>query len=386
MRIRKRQEPLPLSLLSPVPISDLHLFSRSSVQPDSNLTAPSDDHHDSDLRHVIRTDSALRMKLKEHLDFEGEADIQLGERRTDKEKNSNDISKGSMLGADDNNGVLLQPPQISTVEVVSRWCYGDKTVPLKKRIRGSRFHNAVSIHEGPVDGNMDEEKKVGANIMRMKCKINKTWVQEDGIDKEEDRERKDRTDNRGNKNNTINNNNTINGSSSTSTVVGGNKKSKRGSTIMEGSRCSRVNGRGWRCSQPTLVGYSLCEHHLGKGRLRSMTNMRNSHTMLASKKVKISEQRISAGAVAPPSTLYDHGKQEEKSAYAISDGGRGSGVGKDDEDFAEKDKDDEKPPSMKNSKKRVKLGMVKARSLSSLLGQTNRNSGLITTSMEDHDN
>jgi hypothetical protein len=36
--------------------------------------------------------------------------------------------------------------------------------------------------------------------------------------------------------------------------------------LLEGSRCSRVNGRGWRCSQPTLVGYSLCEHHLGKGR------------------------------------------------------------------------------------------------------------------------
>jgi hypothetical protein len=36
--------------------------------------------------------------------------------------------------------------------------------------------------------------------------------------------------------------------------------------LLEGSRCSRVNGRGWRYSQPTLVGYSLCEHHLGKGR------------------------------------------------------------------------------------------------------------------------
>lgn len=52
------------------------------------------------------------------------------------------------------------------------------------------------------------------------------------------------------------------------------KKSKRGSVIMEGSRCSRVNGRGWRCCQPTLVGYSLCEHHLGKGRLRSMASVR----------------------------------------------------------------------------------------------------------------
>lgn len=37
-----------------------------------------------------------------------------------------------------------------------------------------------------------------------------------------------------------------------------------------GSQCRRRNGRGWRCSQRTLVGYSLCEHHLGKGRLKSI--------------------------------------------------------------------------------------------------------------------
>ncbi|KAM3244007.1 hypothetical protein ACQJBY_055740 [Aegilops geniculata] len=50
-------------------------------------------------------------------------------------------------------------------------------------------------------------------------------------------------------------------------IDGGAKKRRRGPPVlMEGSRCSRVNGRGWRCSQPTLVGYSLCEHHLGKGR------------------------------------------------------------------------------------------------------------------------
>ncbi|KAJ6826139.1 uncharacterized protein M6B38_374205 [Iris pallida] len=55
------------------------------------------------------------------------------------------------------------------------------------------------------------------------------------------------------------------------------KRKKRGSPVlMEGSRCSRVNGRGWRCFQQTLVGYSLCEHHLGKGRLRSMSSVRGS--------------------------------------------------------------------------------------------------------------
>ncbi|KAM0883864.1 hypothetical protein ACQ4PT_031359 [Festuca glaucescens] len=46
----------------------------------------------------------------------------------------------------------------------------------------------------------------------------------------------------------------------------GSKRRRGSPVLLEGSRCSRVNGRGWRCSQPTLVGYSLCEHHLGKGR------------------------------------------------------------------------------------------------------------------------
>jgi hypothetical protein len=50
---------------------------------------------------------------------------------------------------------------------------------------------------------------------------------------------------------------------------GASKKRRGPAVLLEGSRCSRVNGRGWRCSQPTLVGYSLCEHHLGKGRARS---------------------------------------------------------------------------------------------------------------------
>lgn len=111
---------------------------------------------------------------------------------------------------------------------------------------------------------------------------------------------------------------------------GVNKKSKRGSVILEGSRCSRVNGRGWRCCQQTLVGYSLCEHHLGKGRLRSMTSVRNT-----TKK-----------------------KQEEKEENPSSNDNM------EDHYYGQ---DDKKKPLMKKMKK---LGVVKARSLSSLLGQT----------------
>lgn len=100
---------------------------------------------------------------------------------------------------------------------------------------------------------------------------------------------------------------------------GGNKGKKKGKknggALEEGSRCSRVNGRGWRCCQQTLVGYSLCEHHLGKGRVRSMNK---------------------------------------------SGGGRGG---------------EKKAVVVEVKKKRVKLGMVKARSISSLLGQTSTSGG-----------
>ncbi|KAF3791336.1 hypothetical protein EJ110_NYTH14743 [Nymphaea thermarum] len=44
------------------------------------------------------------------------------------------------------------------------------------------------------------------------------------------------------------------------------QKKKKAKAVEKKWRCTRMNGRGWRCSKPTLVGYSLCEHHLGKGR------------------------------------------------------------------------------------------------------------------------
>nr|ABK22039.1 unknown [Picea sitchensis] len=57
-----------------------------------------------------------------------------------------------------------------------------------------------------------------------------------------------------------------------------------------GSQCRRRNGRGWRCSQRTLVGYSLCEHHLGKGRIKSI----NNGTVILNNKVpsKFKELRV----------------------------------------------------------------------------------------------
>ncbi|CAN6274249.1 unnamed protein product [Urochloa humidicola] len=52
-------------------------------------------------------------------------------------------------------------------------------------------------------------------------------------------------------------------------AAGSGKKPRGPGVLLEGSRCSRKNGRGWRCSQPTMVGYALCQYHLGKGRMRA---------------------------------------------------------------------------------------------------------------------
>ncbi|XP_050226335.1 uncharacterized protein LOC126676219 [Mercurialis annua] len=126
------------------------------------------------------------------------------------------------------------------------------------------------------------------------------------------------------------------------------RRDRGGAVLMEGSRCSRVNGRGWRCCQQTLVGYSLCEHHLGKGRLRSMTSVR---TRPALKKV---------GAAKPLLSLGSDVKDEQLGGDCVE------------MDFCEEDNEarsEEKKPLMMNSMSKRKLGIVKARSISSLLGQ-----------------
>ncbi|MQM19437.1 hypothetical protein Taro_052441 [Colocasia esculenta] len=127
--------------------------------------------------------------------------------------------------------------------------------------------------------------------------------------------------------------------------VGNGKKRRSPAVLMEGSRCSRVNGRGWRCCQQTLVGYSLCEHHLGKGRLRSMSSVR------CNGRARKKEDVDNGGAPSQlPSPLQQKQQQQRLSMSGL------------DEDYCE---EEEKP----GKRRRKKIGMVKARSISSLLHQ-----------------
>jgi hypothetical protein len=209
-----------------------------------------------------------------------------------------------------------------------RWCDGEKAFPPKKR--RSTFERRANE-----DAIMEKDKKMKT---KMKTKMNKKCAQQN--DNEEDHHQE---------------------KEAKEVTVESTKKRARGGALMEGSRCSRVNGRGWRCLQQTLVGYSLCEHHLGKGRLRSMTSVRSRS--LAGTAPKMDDHEPSDHDQPPPapsSSLPQENKPKDSVLDNKAHGAHGDG----------EDEADQKKPLMV-TKKRMKLGMVKARSISSLLGQTN---------------
>lgn len=188
--------------------------------------------------------------------------------------------------------------------VVGRWCERDKAFPLKKRRGSFGIRPRPSDEDDQTSAAADTTKSSRDQKKTMKTK-KYTLLQQQQKHQSEPARSLDLT----------------------------GKKKSRGGALMEGSRCSRVNGRGWRCCQQTLVGYSLCEHHLGKGRLRSMNSVRNR--CLAK-----------TGIV-----VVADGEDEKKSSLSLPT----------------------LPPSalmLSNTKKRMKVGVVKARSISSLLGQT----------------
>lgn len=206
---------------------------------------------------------------------------------------------------------LLPSPPTNANLVLKGWLEGDRLIPIKKR-RGS-FGKKMN-HDVEEDNEMVEE------TMKPKpMKLNDKCVAKQEV--------------------------------SATCPKKNNKNGKRGNVIMEGSRCSRVNGRGWRCCQQTLVGYSLCEHHLGKGRLRSMNSFRGQ-----AQKVALKEQVTTKGRQDKEVEMIsiDHHELED-----------------DDEEELKGWEEESKSSveGMKKFSKKKKLGVVKARSLSSLLSQ-----------------
>ncbi|GMI63319.1 hypothetical protein HRI_000001200 [Hibiscus trionum] len=327
MRIRKRQVPLPFSSISPVPLSSDPNFNRPPVavvqlplrqqqQPPPPHTTPCcfDPHHPSKSDHPNHSiGQPLPTQALDSTAFHGTTAhigeqlmktkqdylvLEPGEGGEEEEGKRNDTGKKSVLGEELGTGFVSQSSS-SRHQGVGRWGEGEKHAYNKRAVK--------------------------SNVGKMKTKLNKKLVQQgQGTNNEQQ---------------------VMNESSGVDVdnpIPSGAKKRGRGGALMEGSRCSRVNGRGWRCCQQTLIGYSLCEHHLGKGRLRSITSVRS----------RAKEVREANNAADKQALVLSNSSSLSQQLRKQTKGECG---------------EDGKPLMI--AQKRVKLGMVKARSISSLLGQ-----------------
>lgn len=331
MRIRKRFPPPSDPQLNRSAVVQLNIKNESLPSDLPNLypSQPSDPPPVTGVkpttRWVLFGGNSNQHNLKNQKEVEAEEDEKLWREKKESfgSRNDNDNKKELSFLSTPQLGSLLPQSSYSSDLVDGRWCEEDhKVIPLKKRSRDSHHHH--------------HHHNTSNNINTMKSKTNKKCPPENGNEEEQEQDHYRRINN-------------INSDHKVGHVI--NKKSKRGSALLEGSRCSRVNGRGWRCCQQTLVGYSLCEHHLGKGRLRSMNSVRNS---------------------------MNNKKKEEKEEKSLPNDHEYYGID-DDEDHDKK----KSLMAMKKKKKMKKLGMVKARSLSSLLGQTDN---VVATMVVDNDN
>ncbi|XP_055807797.1 uncharacterized protein LOC129876391 [Solanum dulcamara] len=330
MRIRKRFPPPPDPQLSNSVVVQLNTNNESlpSDLPNLSLSQPSDQpatvtgSKPTNNRWVVfggnNNNNPAKLEQKD-VESEGEGEDGKLWRENGSSIDNDNKKKLSFLSTPQLGSLLPHPSSSSDQD--GRWCEEvHKVIPLKKRSRDSYHHNNNT-----------------SNINTMKSKTNKKCPQENVNGEEQEHEEHYRG--------------IININSDHKVDHHVNKKNKRGSVILEGSRCSRVNGRGWRCCQQTLVGYSLCEHHLGKGRLRSINStVRNS---MNNKKKK------------------GEGKKEkslpnDNEYYGVVD-----------------DEENNKKKSLTTKKKMKKLGMVKARSLSSLLGQTDNAVAMMVVDNDD---
>lgn len=97
------------------------------------------------------------------------------------------------------------------------------------------------------------------------------------------------------------------------------------------SLCRRNNGNGWRCNRPTVLGHSLCEYHLSRARKRNRNYVGTQNPRNGPKNKINKFKKVFTG-------LYLEEEEEEE------------------EDF--------------NDMGFEKRGVMKARSISSLLSQT----------------
>ncbi|XP_027067396.1 uncharacterized protein [Coffea arabica] len=124
------------------------------------------------------------------------------------------------------------------VSIGGHWLEEDKIFPLKKRRILDIMDCVPSSGTGTV---FQRELKNGGNTRASGKRTEKKWA-----DHVTDYEHGDDLE-------------WIGGANGTRILAAGNMKSS--STRGSSQRCRRENGHGWRCPQPSLAGYYVCEHH-----------------------------------------------------------------------------------------------------------------------------
>ena len=269
-----------------------------------------------------------------------------------------------------------------------KWCEGEKVIPLKKRRGSFLLDQTTLVMEDQKDKKITNTKTIKTKTSNKKPCSTSSRKNDDFVGDNDHQQQydQDQAQAQAQAHHSQQLGNNISGGSNGGSGGGKNSKKVRGGALMEGSRCSRVNGRGWRCCQQTLVGYSLCEHHLGKGRLRSMTSVR-SRSLAKSTTVTTTTGRPLGDPLSSSSSVVALYEEKEKKSCVedrdsivnieVDDDEDDEDDDDDDDDYYYGDHDNEKKKPLMIAKKRMKLGMVKARSISSLLGQTNSTTGAI---------
>ncbi|KAJ6968188.1 hypothetical protein NC653_036204 [Populus alba x Populus x berolinensis] len=321
MRIRNRKVPLPLLSLSPIPLSDPQ-FSRSPVVPhQSLLQEPQKDEYFDPHLPSDRLNQPIGGGSKGH------DDCSHGARPQEEKKvllEEGDGIKGRELGEKSNDTSPF------TLSILANQYAHERGSFLSEGVHITVLQQSSSSHQGV--GRWGEGEKAFPLKKRrgsFERRSNEEMIM--------DRNKKMKTKMKTNMNTCVQQNgDNEEDEKETKEGVGSNVKTKpKGGVLLEGSRCSHANG---------------------KGRLRSMNSVR-SRSIASIVPNKDASEEVSSHS------LPSQKKEETKRAsldYKVS--------------VAYDEDDKEKPLVI--SKRKMKLGVVKARSMSSLLGQANNAVGV----------
>ncbi|KAL5995431.1 hypothetical protein ACLOJK_025493 [Asimina triloba] len=202
-------------------------------------------------------------------------------------------------------------------EPVGRWSAWEKAFPFKKRRSGGYDRGEIAGGE-TVAEKKNMRSKVKRNIPNRYEEKQEEEEEEEEEDDDDDEEEEDDEDD-GDNDDDYDDEEERAARAAKIQVMRRKRRKAGGGVLKRGSRCSRVNGRGWQCSRLTLVGYSLCEHHLGKGRSESIGNMVGIRRRSASRPSRNSDDNdcdLRSRTLAVKEAMVEEDNQKKEVAMA----------------------------------------------------------------------